>query len=322
MNEHKKLSLLHRIITLPGASVFLALIVFVAIVSIVSPMVTGGTFLTWTNIINIFRQQTYIGIMACALTLVIITGNMDLSIGSQLTMLTILCARWSHAIGDMAILLTLIVGIICGLINGLIVKGFQINSFVATIGTGSIYGALTLLFATGQDVRSSSPVIDFLGTGNVSGMIPMSVVVLLVVVVTFAFLLQRTVFGQRLYAIGANPTAARFSGIRSSLEVIVAYTLTGLGCAIAAVLLIARSVSANPQIGAGKEMDVVLAVVLGGTSLLGGEGSVWGTAIGFLFIGFMSSGFTALALSTYLRWIVTGFIMLIALTIDVYKYRK
>ena len=322
MTERKSGGFLRRIMALPGVGVFIALIIFIIAVSIISPMITGGRFLTWTNIINIFRQQTYIGIIACALTLVIITGNIDLSVGSQLTMMTVLCAKWSQTMGDLAIPLTIITGVVCGAINGLLVKGFEINSFITTIGTGSIYGALAMIFATGHTVRGSSPILDFIGTGNVFNVIPMPVVILVVIVIIFAFIARRTVFGQRLYAIGANPMAARFSGIKSRIDVAVAYSLTGVCCAIAAVLLIARSVSANPQIGSGKEMDIILAVVLGGTSVLGGKGSVWGTVVGFLFIGFMASGFTFLALSTYMQWIITGVILLAALAIDVSNERK
>ena len=322
MNSRKTRDFVRRALALPGVGVFLALIIFIIAVSVISPMVTGGSFLNWTNIINIFRQQTYIGIIACALTLVIITGNIDLSIGSQLTMMTVLCAQWSQTMGDLAIPLTLIIGILCGLANGIIVKGFQINAFIATMGTGSIYGALTLIFVSGHTVRGSSPVLDFIGTGSIFNVIPIPVVILLVVVIVFAFIAQRTVLGQRLFAIGANPMAAHFSGVKSRLDVGIAYTLTGLCCAIAAVLLIARSVSANPQIGAGKEMDIILAVVLGGTSVLGGKGSVWGTVVGFLFIGFMASGFTFLALSTYMQWIITGVILLAALAIDVSRERR
>lgn len=321
MSEQKSRKLIKSFFALPGAGVFVALILFIIAVTIISPMVTGGNFLTWTNIINIFRQQTYIGIIACALTLVIITGNIDLSVGSQLTMMTVLCAQWSQTLGDFAIPLTIVTGIVCGFVNGFLINMFEINAFITTMGTGSIYGALALIFVSGHTVRGSSPVLDFMGTANLFGVIPAPVIILLVVVVVFAILSRRTVFGQRLYAIGANPQAAHFSGIKSHVDVTLAYTLTGVCCAIAAVLLIAFSVSANPQIGAGKEMDIILAVVLGGTSVLGGKGSVWGTVVGFLFIGFMASGFTFLAFSTYMQWIVTGVILLAALAIDVSRNR-
>ena len=324
MSEKKNRSfgaLWKSFISKPGAGVFLALIVFIAAISIIAPHVTGGQFLTWTNIIQIFRQQTYIGIIACGMTLVMITGNIDLSVGSQLTMMTVLCAQISQTMGDMAIPVTMLIGVLCGLFNGLLVSGLKLNAFITTLGTGSIYGALALIMVTGHTLRAKTAVFDALGMGSIFGVIPVSVVVLLAVVLVTAFLLGRTVFGQRLYAIGANPVAARYSGIRSRRDVAYAYMINGLCCAIAAVILIARAESANPQIGASKEMDIILAVVLGGTSILGGKGSIWGTVVGFLFIGFMSSGFTFLAFSEYIQWVVMGVVLVAALAIDVMNER-
>ncbi len=143
-----------------------------------------------------------------------------------------------------------------------------------------------------------------------------------VVVAIFWFILKRTVFGQQLYAIGANQTAARFSGIRSQTQVLITYVLTGICVAIAAIVLIARSISANPQAATGKEMDVILAVVVGGTSIAGGKGSMFGTILGFLFIGFMTTGFTFLGMNEFIQSIVTGVILVAALSFDVMKARR
>ncbi|MGI5935409.1 MAG: ABC transporter permease [Oscillospiraceae bacterium] len=310
-----------KFMSMNGSGVFLALIAFIILVSILAPRVTGGSFLTWTNIIQVFRQQTYIGIIACGMTLIMITGNIDLSVGSQLTMMTVLCAQFSKEMGAWTIPLTLLIGLGCGLVNGLLVGRYGLNAFITTLGTGSVYGALTLILVSGHTVRAEIPILDYIGKGSLFGVIPVPVVILLVVVLIFAFLLKRTVFGQRLYAIGANITAARYSGIKYRREVAITYILTGLCCALASIVLISRSVSANPQIGASKEMDIILAVVLGGTSILGGKGSIWGTVVGFLFIGFMSSGFTFLAFNQYMQWIIMGVILLISLAIDVSKER-
>lgn len=322
MTDEKKSqdNLWKRFISLNGSGVFLALIAFIILVSILAPRITGGQFLTMNNIINIFRQQTYIGIIACGMTLVILTGNIDLSVGSQLTMLTVLCAQLTQQFGDFAIVLTLLLGLACGLINGLFVCGLQLNAFIATLGTSSMFGAMATILATGHTKRAASDLFDFIGKSSL-GVIPVPVILLLVVVLIFAVLSKMTVYGQRLYAIGANPVSARFSGIRSRRDVAITYVLCGLCCAIAAIVLIARSDSANPQAASGKEMDVILAVVLGGTSVLGGKGSVLGTVIGFLFIGFMSSGFTFLGMGTYTQWIITGVILLVALAADVFSER-
>lgn len=310
-----------RFMSLSGSGVFLAMIAFIALVSILAPAVTGGNFLTWTNVSNVFRQQAHIGIICCAMTYVIITGNIDLSVGSLLTLLTVLCAKFTQINPLFAIVATMALGILCGAVNGALVAGLRLNAFISTLATGSIYGALTLIIASGHTVRVDEPIFNFLGSGRVLGFLPTPVVLCAIVVVIFAFVLSRTVYGQRLYAIGANPKASRYSGIKARKDVFTAYCLSGLCCGIAAIIYIARSVSANPQLASGKEMDIILAVVLGGTSILGGKGSVWSSVIGFLFIGFLSSGFTFLGLNQYMQWIIMGVILVAALAIDVANER-
>ena len=306
-----------RFMSFNGSGVFLAMIAFIALVSVLAPFLTGGQFMTWTNISNVFRQQTHIGIICCAMTFIIITGNIDLSVGSLLTLLTVLCAKFTNVSPMFAIFATLGLGLTAGIINGALVSGLRLNAFITTLGSGSIFGALTMIIASGHTVRVTEPIFDYIGSGFVFGVLPSSVVITIVVILIFSFVLKRTVYGQRLYAIGSNPTASRFSGIRSRLDVFVAYVLSGLCCGLAAIVYIARSVSANPQVASGKEMDIILAVVLGGTSILGGKGSVWGTVVGFLFIGFMSSGFTFLGLNQYMQWIIMGVILVFALAVDV-----
>ena len=310
-----------RIMSFNGSGVFLAMIAFILLVSLLSPMITGGSFLTWTNISNVFRQQAHIGIICCAMTYVIITGNIDLSVGSLLTLLTVLCAKFTSVSPIFAIFATLALGLIAGAINGALVAGLKLNAFITTLGTGSIYGALTLIIASGHTLRVDEPIFNFLGSGRFFGFLPTPVVLCIIVICIFAFVLKRTVFGQRLYAIGANPKASRYSGIRTQKDIFITYCLSGLCCGLAAIIYIARSVSANPQLASGKEMDIILAVVLGGTSILGGKGSIWSSVIGFLFIGFMGSGFTFLGLDQYFQWIIMGIILVCALAIDVANER-
>ncbi len=309
-----------RFMSMNGSGVLIAMLAFIALVSILAPILTGGNFLTWTNITNVFRQNAHIGIICCAMTYIIITGNIDLSVGSLLTMLSVLCAKFTSISPVFAIFATLALGLLCGAVNGALVAGLKLNAFIATLGTGSIFGALTLIIASGHTVRVEDPIFNFIGAGSILG-IPAPVIIAAIVIVIFAFVLSRTVYGQRLYAIGANPKASRFSGIRAQQEVFIAYCLSGLCCAIAAIIYIARSVSANPQLASGKEMDIILAVVLGGTSILGGKGSIWSSVIGFLFIGFMSAGFTFLGLNQYTQWIIMGIILVFALATDVANER-
>ncbi len=306
----------NKFISMNGAGVFLAMLVFIAFVAVAAPHITGGTFLTKTNILNVFRQQSHIGIICCAMTFIIITGNIDLSVGSLLTFLAICCAKFTQINPVFAIFATIGLGVVCGVLNGALVSGLRLNAFISTLATGSIYGALALITSAGKCARADEPIFNFIGSGSIL-YIPTPVVICVVVLAIFWFVLKRTVFGQRLYAIGANPKASRYSGIRARRDVFIAYVLSGLCVGLAAVIYIARSVSANPQVAAGKEMDIILAVVLGGTSILGGKGSIGGTIVGFLFIGFMSAGFTFLGLNQYMQWIILGAILVFALAVDV-----
>ncbi|MBQ9270562.1 MAG: ABC transporter permease [Oscillospiraceae bacterium] len=320
--ENKKQNIVKRFFSLDSSAVIVAMIVLILLVSILSPVITGGNFLTTDNIMNIFRKQTYIGILACGMTLIMITGNIDLSVGNMMTLLTVICALLSKSVGPLpAILLTLLFGALCGFLNGVLVGPLGLNAFITTLGTTSIFYALTLIISSGYTERAQSPIFDAIGSGSL-GFIPVPVIIMAVVVVVFWFLLKRTVFGQQLYAIGANQTAAKFSGIRSRQRVMLTYILTGLCCALAAIVMIARSTSANPQAAGGKEMDVILAVVVGGTSIAGGKGSMFGTVLGFLFIGFMTTGFTFLGMNEYIQSIVTGVILVAALSFDVIKARR
>ena len=318
----KKESAIKRFFAMDTSAVIVAMVVLIILVSVLAPIITGGNFLTADNIINIFRKQTYIGIIACGMTLVMITGNIDLSVGNMLTLLTVCCALLSKSIGPVpSILVTLLIGAGCGFLNGILVGPVKLNAFITTLGTSSIFYALALIISSGFTQRTESALFDVIGSGSL-GFIPVPVIILAVVVVIFWFLLKRTVYGQQLYAIGANQTAADFSGIKSTRKIMIAYILTGLCCALAAIVLIARSVSSNPNAAGGKEMDVILAVVVGGTSIAGGKGSMFGTVLGFLFIGFMTTGFTFLGMNEYIQSIVTGIILVAALSFDVIKARR
>ncbi len=324
--ENKNGSAMRRVwskyTSLNGSGVLIAMIVYIILISVVAPFVTGGTFLTYTNIMNVLRQQSYIGIIATSMTFVIMTGNIDLSVGSLLTLLAVICAQLTQYGPWVAIIVTLLLGLVCGAINGLFVAGMKLNAFITTIAMGSVYGALTLIIAPGSTTRVQEPVFDMLGGGFVLGFSPTAVFIMIVFVIVLGIVMSKTVFGRRLRAIGSNPLAARFSGIHSQLYIFLCYCLVGLAVSVASILYIARSVAANPQLTSGDEMLVVMAVVLGGCTIKGGKGSVWGTIIGFLFIGFISTGFTFLGLNTYMQWIVMGLILIAALAIDAAKEKK
>lgn len=313
---------------LNGSSVFLAMIAAMIIFEIVLQVTRAGSagglvFITPQNLMMIFRQMVYIGIIAFGLTLVMMTGNIDLSVGNMLTFCCCIAASVMLNTNNpaLAVLATLGVGAVCGLFNGLLVSYVKLNSFITTLGASSIYSALAIMVSAGTVlVIPNDCAIGFRAIGQLRfGPVSILVIWFVVVALVLGFVLSRTVYGQQLYAIGANPTAARYSGIRFKRNITVAYLITGLCVGLAALIMMSNALSSNPQSASGSEMEIILCVVLGGCAVQGGKGSVWGTIIGVLFYGILSAGFTSLHMSQYLQWVVMGAIMLFALSLDVLK---
>ena len=322
-------SLWRKFMSLNGSSILIATVAAFILFEIVLQVRSGGgsglIFMSPANLMLILRQQVYIGVIAFGLTLVMLTGNIDLSVGNMLTFLCCLCAKIVMSTNNvaMALLGTMGVGLVCGLFNGVLVSYVRLNSFITTLGASSIYSALAIMVSAGTVLvidTNASPAFQALGKTSF-GPVHILIVWFVVVAIVLGLLLSRTVYGQQLYAIGANPIAARFSGIRYKRNTTIAYVITGLCVGLAAVIQMANSLSANPQGASGKEMEVILCVVLGGCAVNGGKGSVWGTIIGVLFYGVLSAGFTALRMSQYLQWVIMGAIMLVVLSLDVLKER-
>ncbi len=317
-----------KFMTLNGASVFVAMIVIIILFEIIMQLTKhpdGLVFATVGNLTGILRQQSYIGIIAFGLTLVMITGNIDLSIGSLLTMLCCVSAKIMMTTdnGFLGFFGTIAVGALCGLLNGVLVSYVKLNSFITTLGTSSIFTAFALKISAGTILvipDNCSPFFKLMGTSSL-GPIHILIIWLAVVAIVLGFILSRTVYGQQLYAIGSNPIAARFSGIKAKRNICLSYVITGLCTGLAAAVMMANALSSNPQNAQGKEMEIILCVVLGGVSVTGGKGSVWGTIIGIMFYGVLSAGFTQLNLSIYIQWVIMGAIMVAALSMDVLKER-
>ena len=312
--------------SLNGSAVFLAMVAAVILFEIYGQVTRGGdglVFMTPSYLMSILRQQVYIGLIAFGLTLVMITGNIDLSVGN---MLTFTCCVAGFMMlktdnGILSIVVTIAVGALCGLFNGVLVGYVKLNSFITTLGASSIFSALAQMMSSGTVLvipADSDPIFSILG--NISfGPISILIVWFVLVAVVLGFILSSTVFGKQLYTIGANPTTARFSGIRSRRNIMLTYVITGICVGLAGALTMSNVKSANPQAASGKEMEVILCVVLGGMSITGGKGSVWGTIIGVMFYGVLSAGFTSMNLSEFQRWIIMGVIMVVVLSLDALK---
>ena len=316
-----------RFMSLNGSAVFLAMLVTIVIFEIylqaTRPESGGLLFMTPSNLMSILRQQVYVGIIAFGLTLVMITGNIDLSVGNMLTLLYCVSAMImiNTNNGLLGIFGTLAAGAVCGLVNGLLVSYVKLNSFITTLGTSSIFSALALMLSSGTVLvipDDCDPIFQWVGTASF-GPVHILIVWFVIIALILGLLLSRTVYGQQMYVIGANPVTARFSGIHSKRNTTIAYVITGLMVGLAAVVTMANVKSSNPQASSGKEMDIILCVVLGGVSVTGGKGSVWGTIIGVMFYGVLSAGFTQMNLPTHIQWVIMGIIMVAALSFDVLK---
>ncbi len=280
------------------------------------------TFLTLENFLNVFRRSSVNGIIAVGMTFVIISGGIDLSVGSLLAVSGMTGAFTMIAIGGqdpqgVAVVIGTIVGIvtglICGLLNGTLLTKLKLPPFIVTLGTMSAFRGISYVMNDGQPYNV--PGYKYLGSGSLLG-IPVSILIFIVIVAVAGFLLRYSRLGRYTYAIGSNRDAAFHAGVNVDRNLIYVYTLTGLFVGIAAMIATSRTVSAQPTAGISLELDIIAAVVIGGASLSGGRGTLTGTIIGTLLISFLRNGCTLLGISTNVQLIVIGAIIIIAVAVD------
>jgi ribose transport system permease protein len=297
---------------LKNYGILFAFVLVCAVLAWLSPV-----FLRWANVLNIIRQSSIYGIMAVGMTFVILTGGIDLSVGSILAFSGALAAGMLKAGVALpwVILGTLAVGAVLGLANGVIITVGRITPFVATLGMMSIARSLTLIYCNGYPISGFRPDFRFIGGGDLLG-IPFPIVVFLVTVVLATVILSETRLGRYTFAIGGNEETVRLSGIRTNVYKTIVYVICGITAAMSAVILVSRLNSAEPVAGFGYELDVIAAVVIGGTSLSGGRGTVWGTLVGALLIAVINNGMVLLGISPYFQQLVKGLIILGAVLLD------
>jgi ribose transport system permease protein len=280
-------------------------------------------FLTISNLLNIAEQATIIAIIAVGMTFVIITGGIDLSVGSVLAFAGVVMASVLHS-GlplPLALIVGLGAGLLCGLVNGLLITVGRLPPFIATLGMMSVARGAALMFTEGRPISGFSENFRSLATGEVLR-IPAPVIIMIGVYVIAHFVLRRTKLGRYTYAIGGNEEAALLSGINVKLYKTMVYGLAGLLSGLAAILLTARLNSAQPIAGMSYELDAIAATVIGGTSLLGGEGTVVGTLIGALIMAVLRNGLNLLGVSSFIQQIVIGTVIIVAVLIDMALKRR
>ena len=294
---------------------FFPLIGLVA-VSIVMALTTEN-FLSSDNFLNIARQVSINAIIAVGMTRVILSGGIDLSVGSVMALSGTLMAGMMVAgvSPSAAIALGLGVGLAFGLFNGFFVAYAGMPPIIVTLATMGIARGLGLIYTGGYPIDGLPEMFAFFGRGNVLG-VQTPVVIMLLVFALAYLLLDHTPIGRYIYAIGGNEEAARLSGVRVSRYKLLTYALSGLMCSIAGLVLSSRLMSGQPNSGIGFEMDAIAAVVMGGTSITGGRGSIVGTLIGALMLGVLNNGLNMMGVSPYVQNIIKGLIILFAIYIS------
>lgn len=274
-------------------------------------------FLTVANLTNVARQVSINAIIASGMTLIIITAGIDLSVGSlvALTGCVAMLALNSTGIDALGLGIGIVIGGLAGAFNGSLVAYARLPAFVVTLGALTIFRGLALTITGGQPIIRFEGSYMWLGQGIVLG-VPVPVWVMILVVLAVSFLLNRTAFGAHVYAVGANETAARLSGVRVERVKFTAYVIGGLLTGLAGMILMGRLSSAQPASGEMFELDAIAAVVLGGTSLSGGRGSVSGTLIGALIIGILNNSLNLLGVSSFYQLVAKGVIILLAVFVD------
>jgi inositol transport system permease protein len=297
----------------------LGLLVLVLIFSLIKPK-----FIDVNNIFNLLRQASINGLLALGMTFVILTGGIDLSVGSIVGASGIYAAlvAQNHQIPwIVAVLVGLGIGLLLGCINGVVISVLKVPAFIATLGMLSVARGVTYLASNAKPVPGLSEGFLKIGGGSV-GPIPIPVVILVVVLVICGILLYRCKYGRYIFAVGGNAKAARISGVKVRTIIWSAYVIAGVLSGLAGVILTSRVSSGLAMSGQNYEVDAIAAVVMGGTSLAGGKGRLWGTVVGILIIAVLNNGLDMMAVSSYWQLIIKGMIIVAAVMIDSFNSSK
>lgn len=277
-------------------------------------------FLTSLNIINILVSASVIGIVAAPATLLLISGNFDLSVASGAALIGVTMAWGTSQFGvHVALLLCVVVGLIVGLVNGVSVTVFGINALITTLAMLAILRGLALVLADGQTLML--PDFSWMGNARPFLGIPLPVLIFIGVIIAYGFVMKYTVYGRSMYAIGANPVAARLAGIRTKRFVFIAFLLSASSVVIGGLILVSQLGAASPQAALGLELTVVTAVILGGASIAGGRGSILGTVLGVFILGVLNNGMTLMSIDSFWQDVAQGTLLLIAVGFDQVRQR-
>ncbi|KFC61676.1 Ribose ABC transport system, permease protein RbsC [Devosia sp. LC5] len=307
----------------PTAIPFIVLIVAIAIFSVAA----GSKFFAPFNLSLVLQQVTIIGVLGIAQTLIILTAGIDLSVGAIMILSSIVMGRLSVVAGvpvEISFVLGIGTGILCGLINGVLVALVKLPPFIVTLGTWSIYGAMIIFISQSETIRSQdiaaiAPMLQWMGARVALGggaILTAGSMVMILIAASVWYILNRTAFGRHIYATGDDPEAARLAGINTKMTLIGVYTLAGFICALASWVLIGRVGAVSPLGSQTANLDSITAVVIGGTSLFGGRGSIVGTLLGALIVGMFRNGLALAGVDVLWQEFAVGALIIIAVTTD------
>lgn len=284
--------------------------------------IATSKFLKPNNLISVLRQISINAYIALGMTLIIILGHIDLSVGAIVAMSGTLTVGFIVTQGlpiPVAILLGILLGMVAGLISGMIVTYFRVPAFIITMAMMNVCSGVAYVYSGGQATRINNDFFSAIGTGYLFNTIPLPVVYMIILIIVISFLLGKTKFGTYIYAIGGNREAARLSGVPIKKVEIAVFTISGVLSAFAGLVLCSRMYSGQPSVGNGYELDAIAACVLGGTSMSGGKGRISGTIFGAMVIGIISNGLNLIGVSSYWQLIVKGLIIACAVLLDSQK---
>ncbi|MDQ0220724.1 ABC transporter permease [Peribacillus cavernae] len=299
----------------------IAILVLGTVLSILS-----DNFLTGNNIVNILYQATIVAVVALGQTFVILVGGIDLSVGSLIALSSVLSVGLTVNNGLppwLGITITLILGIIFGLAHGLAVTKLRMPSLIVTLASLSLASGLAYVYSEGQNIIPVPEVFETIGNAQFfGGQIPVFIPFALVLIIISYITLTKTRFGRQIYAVGGNQMASRLAGIPSNRVIVIAFVISGLSAAVGGLMMTARLQSGSPIIGSGMELTVIAAVVIGGTSLFGGQGNVIGTVLGVLLLTMASNAIVLLSIPPNYDKVFTGLVIAIAAALDIYRQGK
>lgn len=280
--------------------------------------IANPRFLSSNNLFTIARQVSMYGIASIGMTFVILIAGIDLSTGSIITIVNVVCAFLMVNLGmsiPVAIILSMLLALAIGFLNGALVSIIGIPAIIATFATQIIFKGAAYIISGGVPIYGFDPAFKVIGQGYV-GFVPVPVIIMAVCFLVGSFILNKTYFGRYFYAVGGNEEAAELSGIKVGRTKFLIYTLAGFFAGLAGIVMLSRTNSAQPTAGLGYEFDVITCVVLGGVSITGGFGKISGVVAGVLIIGVLTNGMVLMNISSYMQWIVKGIVLIIAVGFD------